>query len=129
MEDLGLAAVGRDDQDVDHPEDRAAAEAGALGLLEGGELGVNEGLGLLEVDQGPGAEPVVAGDLGELGGVQAAAGLELLEQHPGRAGVDQGQRDRGHRGRSDLQGGVAGVAVPGLVRVAITRMITLSMSG
>ena len=41
-----------------------------------------------------------------LSAVQAATGLGLFEQYAGRAGVDQGQGDRGHRGRSDLHRGV-----------------------
>ena len=91
----------------------ADAQPAPLRLLERGELGVNQGPGLLEVDQAPGAEPVVAGDLGDPGGVQAAAGLELLEQHAGDAGVDQGQRDRGHRGHPDIHGGVVHAAAAG----------------
>src|SRR5262249_23757550 len=43
VEDGGLAAIGREDQGVHHPEDRAVAQAGTPGLLERGELGVDEG--------------------------------------------------------------------------------------
>ena len=76
-----------------------------LGRLEGGELGLEETLGLLEVDQGPGAEPVAAGDLGELGGVQSAAVLDLLEQHAGRAGSIRARGTAAIDARSDVQAG------------------------
>jgi hypothetical protein len=64
-----LAAVGRGRQDLDHLEEAGPLEVGGLGLLERGQLGLEEGCGFLEVDEGPGAEPVIAGDLGERGGV------------------------------------------------------------
>ena len=99
------------------------------GLLERGELGVEQGAGLLEVDQAPG------------GGASRSRRPRRAGQGPGRCGPRAAGAAPGPRRGQPGPGGTAAIVADGIcmagsmhglagpARVAITRMTTLSMSG